>query len=225
MPKDVILPEDLDKVDKEAKQDALLRTREELKQLTPKRRRLIEILAKNPSMTFIQAAKDAGYQIGKNARAATIKREIAGKLSITLREMGIFESDLARVATEALNATKVQILRIPKRGDDGKVIDERLEVIESPDHTNRLAAFKLLCHLGDYFPAKKIDISKTGGDRPFKDVSLDLLKKRADELSKVTEEAEFEEVVTKPEQDDEGRVGTVVHQSGDLEEKSLDVSD
>ena len=148
-----------------------------------------------------------GYKIGKHSKAATIRKEIGGKLALTLRDCGVYESDLGRVIREGLSATRILIIK-EQEVVDGRVVTKN-RILEVPDHPTRVATMVKTAHLGDYFPAKKLDISDNRKERPFSGISQEVLEKRARELRKKNEvDAEYE-VVTEPGENESGRAGAL----------------
>lgn len=186
MPKSqsVTSPEEIRVERKQKEQKLELTGRAEMSKLSEKRRRLAEQLLLNPTQSFTDAYKKAGYKLGPNSKASVIKREISGKLSATLREAGIFESDLAKVLIESLNAMAYKMIKVPVYHDNGKLKTFRHDVVEVPDMTTRLAAFKQACMLGDYFPATKLDINQRTetSTRIFGQVDINILEDRAKQL-------------------------------------------
>lgn len=129
---------------------------EEFKNLTPKQQKLAIAMIANPGASNNELAKSAGYKVAEGSKTGHLQKQIAGKLSATLREFGIFEHHLARVASDALQATKTVIVKMATRNDLGLVIKEDIEYHEVPDHPTRLKAMEVLCKLGNYFPAAKV---------------------------------------------------------------------
>ncbi len=170
--------------------------------LTERRSKLAQILLTDPTIPFREAYKKAGYSLTPKSRPSVIKREIAGALSATLREMGIFESDLAKVLMECLTATKATLVKVPVYFENGILKTNRYESIEVPDYPVRLAAFKQACLLGDYFPAKKINLKTEHTERLFANIELRTLEGRAKELREKQTLIEVEHEVVSNDSDD-----------------------
>jgi hypothetical protein len=197
-------PEDIAAAEKKRESSRRISANAEFSKLTTKRRALVKIILENPTMSFTEAARRAGYKVGPNSKLSVVKREIAGKLSLTLREFGIYEGDLAKVAVDALKAVKCTIVKRRTYDQRGRLKDEFYDVIETPDHSTRLAAFKQLSLLGDYFPAKKVKVSGEINHRPFSDVRPEILEQRAKELKERSDNAVEADYTIEP---DEGRAG------------------
>lgn len=219
MAKKVFMPEDLAQAEREEVQDNLMAARDEISRLNGRRRRLVEIMFKNPGMDFIQAARLAGYSISDKARASVIKRDIAGKLSATLRELGLFETDLAAAIRDGLKATKVTFLR-KQEVVDGKIVN-KIEAVETPDHATRLQAAKMLAFLGNYFPPKQINVEHTEAN-PYKGMPREILLARAEELRRMEIDADFEDVTGQIKMD-AGPVGEIPDKRGTGQDQSADI--
>lgn len=182
--KPIPLPEEILEEEKKEKQLIEIGGNAHMARLTERKRKLAQELLLNPTQPFAEAARKAGYKLGKNSKASVIKREIAGKLSATFREMGLFESDLAKVIVEGMTANKYHLVKVPIFHDNGQLKTFRHDVIETPDHLARIAAAKQLALLGDYNPAQKfsIDSKHTNENRLFAQVDVRVLEGRAKEL-------------------------------------------
>jgi hypothetical protein len=176
------MPSDFEEKAKDEKHQKLIDAVKEASALTPKERRLAEEMLKNPGAPVIQQIRNAGYKVTEKSRPQHLKKQLAGKLSLTLKEFGIFEDDLAKVASDALGACHLKIVKMADRDEDGRVIGEHLEYVDIPDHPTRLAAFKVLCALGDYFPAKKMKIDGRFGVEHFSGIPAEVLRQRKKEL-------------------------------------------
>jgi len=192
MPKSTQLPspDQIREEDKKKEQQLEINGNAEVSRLTDRKRRLAQELLLNPTQPFTEAAKKAGYKLGPTSKASVIKREIAGKLKASLREMGIFESDLAKVVVEALNANNYKLVKVPVYHENGELKTYRYDVIETPDHPTRLAAFTKIALLGDYFPAQKLQIDERSvrEHRIFSQVDVGILEDRAKQLRSKTKQ-------------------------------------
>jgi hypothetical protein len=188
----VLTPEEIREARKAGVTESVIDAAVELASLTPKQKALAKEMLTNPGATALEQVKRAGYAVTEKAKPQQLKKELAGRLAATLREFGIFEDDLAKVASDGLHATHVRILQIPVRNSEGDIIGQRIEYHEIPDYPTRLATFKILCQLGDYFPAKKIKVDGHLDVTSFADVDPKILEERKAELLRRKEiEAEY----------------------------------
>jgi|GEM_PF-4263912 len=204
----VLLPEDLKDAAREHAAANVVEINPELAGLPVRQRRVIEILLKDPNLSFDKICQLAGYKPGNENN---VKRAIGGKLAKSMRENGLFESDLIQCLLRQLNATKIVFATERERDSEGKIIRENIRALEIPDNSAQLTALKIAAHLGDYFPAKKIEGSlkteHTG--RVFLGVPVEDLEARRKQLEANGVKAEFEVVddddhgAADPEQEEE----------------------
>lgn len=159
-----------------------------LASLTEKQRSLVVSLLMDPSQPFEQAGRNAGYKCGKNSRLSEIKRNIDGKLGPLFFELGVTAVDIVRVIHNCLNAEN-HTPKIKKYYEKGKVVREELEIVSTPDLRLQLQAAKLMCTLGNFFPAQKHKVEHELKDS-FTPKTTDQLKRREQHLNEI--EAEFE---------------------------------
>ena len=194
----ILSPQEIKAEAAQAKEDERVAAATELANLTPKQKALAREMLRNPGGTAIEQAKAAGYKVAEGSKPNHLKKNLSGKLSNTLKEFGIFEDDLAKVAADGLTATHVRIVKVSKRDAEGKLIGEEVEYHEIPDYVTRLATFKTLCALGDYFPAKKLDIKAQLAVGVFTDVDPEILAARKRELMERGKEAIDAEFTVEP---------------------------
>jgi hypothetical protein len=190
--KRVLSPQEIKEARKAGIHDSVIDAAVELANLTPKQKALAKEVLTNPGATALEQVKNAGYSVTEKSKPQHLKKQLEGRLSATLREFGIFEDDLAKVVADGLQAVHVKILRIPVRGDKGFITGERIEYHETPDYPTRLATFKILCSLGDYFPAKKIKVDGKMNVTAFHGIDPALLEMRRNELMKKKREVDAE---------------------------------
>lgn len=179
----VLTPTEIKERSREEAARSIVDVAAELEKLTPKQKRLaIEVLT-NPGAGAVEQAKNAGYKVAPGSKPNHLKKAIEGKLSATLREFGISEDDLAKVVTDGLQATTVKIIK-KKIYDDGECKGEEVEYHEVPDHPTRLATFKVVAALGNYFPAKRVQVEGEIGHNVFSKIDPRVLEERVRELQK-----------------------------------------
>ena len=191
-----VLPTEIEKALEDKRVETKAAMNPELAAMPERRRKLVMVLLRDPSISFRDAMRQAGYIVKSNSNQKTIKRAIQGALSETLREAGIYELDIARVIFRALDATKNQNVSHetfdPKTG---KLIKKETRKIPVPDYKIQLSAAKLLAQLGGYFAASKLEVSgKVTHERIFRNVDPEVLESRVRELEKQGVKAEFEVV-------------------------------
>jgi hypothetical protein len=194
--KDAPTPEKLvEKKRRKAAQVKLKRNRETAG-LSERQANLALEIAANPLKSSKQQCIDAGYS--ENCNPALIRKTIDGKLSQTLADAGIFEADLGRVIAEGLSAMQTTIVKKVTR-ENGKITEETIDTIETPDLAVRHRYLQTALTLGRYFPAKRIegDFRFEHGHRVLEileQVPLEAIEERTKELlPKVTEYEEIEE--------------------------------
>ncbi len=180
--KRVLSPQEIKEARAAGIKDSVVDAAVEFADLTPKQKALAIEMMKNPGATALEQVKNAGYSVTKKARPQQLKKQLAGRLALTLKEFGIFEDDLAKVAADGLKATTVKIIKVAKRNESGMITSEEIEYHEIPDYATRLATFRTLCALGDYFPAKKLKIDATVDMGVFAGIDPRILEQRKREL-------------------------------------------
>lgn len=151
LPSELAAKKALAKVEKAAKIEAAFA------KLTDKERKLLDIKMANPSIGEDEAARQAGYSITCHSRATTIVKRIQGKIGdVLFMKFGIDEGDIAKGLKDALNATYQRIVT-RKTYQDGKVVDEKVELVPIPDHKIRLAAINTLLKYGYTPPAQRVN--------------------------------------------------------------------
>jgi len=180
----ILTPQEIKERKKADQQMAVLTADEEFAKLRPLQKKLVIEMIKDPGAPDIEQIRRAGYKVTENAKPNHVKKALEGKLGLTLRHFGIFEDDLAKIAADGLQATITKVVKLQKRDDNGKVIDEKLHYIEIPDYKTRHAYFKTLTQLGDYFPAKKVRHDGNLNVAMFGGVDPSILMQRKEELLK-----------------------------------------
>lgn len=188
----IVLPEELKEAAREDAARNVVEINPEMAALPPRQRRVIEILFKDPKLSFEEICRLANYSPGSSGM---VKRAIGGKLAKTLRENGIWESDIVQCLLRNLEATKVVFIQEKERNYDGKVIGEHTRTLEVPDNSTQLTALKMILMLGDYFPAKKFtgEVTHNVG-RTFYGVPIEELESRRKQLEDQGVQAQFEVV-------------------------------
>ncbi len=193
--KRILTPQEIKKRKHDEEHDRVVAQAKETACLRPMQKRLVAEILKNPGAPVIEQMRAAGYKAPEGSKPHHVKKRLEGKLGLTLREFGIFEDDLAKVAADGLQATNLKIIRVSKRDKDGRVIKEELKFIETPDYKTRLAYFIQLTKLGDYFPAKKVKHDGDFTHHVYGDVDPAILEQRKrDLLAKAEVQSDFEVV-------------------------------
>lgn len=180
----VLTPEEVQTLQQLGYQKTVIDSLSEIHALTPKQMALAKQILENPGASALTQVTAAGYAVTNGSQAAVVKGRLTGKLGITLRNFGIIEETLARVASDCLQATTTHLVTKRVRNEKGVITKEEVEYHDTPDYRTRLMMFKVLCALGDYFPAKKIDLrkGKSGVDNPLEKLASGVLERFAEEL-------------------------------------------
>ncbi len=96
--------------------------------------------------------------VGPGVSKEKLMKQVEGKLGDALASLGVTEQDVVRTIKECLSATKQTIIKSAKKDKDGNIVGYNLNTHESPDHQIRLKTVELLCKLGGYHPATKVQI-------------------------------------------------------------------
>lgn len=194
-PGGVKLPQDLEEKQKDSEVVEFKEMNPEFLALSDKRKRLISIITRDPSIPFREACIKAGFKVGEKAKVSIIKREIQGKLRESFRHAGVYESDIIQTLIEARKAVKyLKTTVVETKGESRK---EFTRYIEVPDHAMRLKAAEKMAHLGDYFPSTKSEVLETHKHEItiFDGVPVEELIARRKALQEKGVEAKWEEVV------------------------------
>ncbi len=146
--------------------------------LPEKRRALVLATLANPTASVSEIATKAGI---KPQSAESMYRKVQGSAGPILFQLGITEADLFRTVWDCLHATHDNIIRKTKYDDEGKPSGTEVAIVPTPDYTTRLKAATTLLQLGNYFPARKIDINSKSERRHTHELSpeaADMLLKR-----------------------------------------------
>lgn len=188
-----VLPSQIERGLEDKRVDQQASMNPELAAMPERRRRLVMILLRDPTMPFRDAAEQVGYSIKSKSAVATIKRSIQGALSETFRQAGLYELDIARVIIRALDACHHKAVSRETYDGSGKLKEKKTEMVLTPDYKTQLAAVSLLAKLGGYLAPKKLEVSgKIIHERTKGDIDPGVLEDRIRQLEKQGVKAEFE---------------------------------
>ncbi len=166
----------------------------ELAALPEKRRKLVMVLLRSPTMSWNDALRQAGYIVKPGANHTHTKRSIQGVLAKTFEAAGVYELDIARIILRALDATKNE--KVPRETyySDGRLKEKKTDLVPVPDYKTQLSAAKLLAQLGGYFFNKVQVTGNVTHEAIFRDIDPAVLEARARQLEKNGVQADFEVV-------------------------------
>lgn len=186
-----VLPSEIERGLEDKRVDQQASMNPELAAMPERRRRLVTILLRNPTMPFRDAVEQVGYSVKNKSAVATIKRSIQGVLSETFRQAGLYEMDLARTIIRGMDATQFKAVSRETYYESGKLKEKRTEMVPLQDYKSQLAAAKLLAQLGGYLNKKVVVSGKITHERAQGDIPPEVLEERIRQLEKQGVKADF----------------------------------